>query len=435
MEYENDKQVIFVKDLFFAVLYCWKSILIAAVIGALLLGGFQFLQNKDNSSVNVQEFSPQQLQLQQRIDSKEAAVLNQKTYLQESPLMNMDPYSVYKTSLSFYIHNNYQIQPGMLYQNPDNTPALLNAYLQLLSDATLTKNIAEAVGMNALYVSELFSAATSENSIPGVLTVVITFNDQAKLNQIADQIKTHLTDAAESLQGQLGEHTIRCTETASGLSTDSNLANLQRQALDQLDVLSADLEKLENQYNALTPKKTSRSSMLMAVIGGFLGASAIAAVAFFGHLCSTKVYSTRTLVNQTGVKLITAIDSPAKQNLIDRWLKKLEGRTQGDWDSQVALLIAYIKNHCSNQDILLVTGDCPAGQITPVTQALQDAGLQIVAPGSLLRDPQAMTALPDCTAVLFVEQCKRSSYRNIEQQMAIVRELDKPLLGCVLLER
>ena len=32
MEYENDKQVVFLKDLFFSILYRWKGILIAALI-------------------------------------------------------------------------------------------------------------------------------------------------------------------------------------------------------------------------------------------------------------------------------------------------------------------------------------------------------------------------------------------------------------------
>lgn len=433
MEYENDKQVIFLKDLLFAILYRWKGILLAIVIGAVLLGGFQFLQNKNNSNVAPDEIPFKQQQLQQRIAIKEIAVENQAMYLQESPLMNMDPYRVYKTNLSFYIHNNYQIQPGMVYQNPDNTPALLNTYLQLLSDVSLTKQISEATGINAIYVQELFSAQVSENSIPGVLTVVVTFDNEAKLEKIVDLTKAHLLNAAESLKEQLGEHTVRCAVTPSGLTTDTVLANQQKQAADQLGTLSSDLEKLQTQLAAFASTGVSRSVVIMAIIGALLGAVLVCGFAVLMHICSSKAYSVRTLANHTGITVIGTLTAQKKKNKIDLLLKKIEGRNIDTWENEIPLLAAYLKNiGCTEKIMLTGDGDCTI--LKQVAESLANAGIQAFAAESLLRSHNAMTVLAEANYVVLVEQQGNSKYSNIEKEISLLKRLNKPILGGVFIE-
>ncbi len=432
MDYENDKQVIFLKDLFFAILYRWKGILIAAVIGALLLGGFQFLQNQKAADTNDQEISFNEQQLLQSIAAKESAIKNQTTYLMESPIMNMDPYSVYKANLSFYIHNNYQIQPGMMYQNPDNTPALLNAYQQLLSDVSLSKTVSEAMDINALYVRELFTADVSQGGIPGVLTVVITFNDQAKLEQLTDLIKTYLMNATASLKEQLGEHTVRCTVTHSGLTTDLSLSNLQKQAADQLNTLNADLENLRTQRNALLSADSPRSIVLMAIIGGLVGAFLIAAIAVCDHLFSGSVYSRRTLTNRTDLRVLGCVAESQKKCIIDKWLQKWEGRAS---EEQIPLVCATIRNYLNSGESLMITCD-PSGENTTavaIHDKLSQAGIPCVLHGSLLRDAAAIEALPQADAVLILAQYKKSKYTEVSQIASQIQDQNKHLLGCVLI--
>ena len=50
-EYER---VISVRDLFFHLLYRWRSILAAALIGALLLGGYAWISNRKSAVLKAQ---------------------------------------------------------------------------------------------------------------------------------------------------------------------------------------------------------------------------------------------------------------------------------------------------------------------------------------------------------------------------------------------
>ena len=436
MEYENNNQVIFLKDIIFAVLYRWKIILVAMLIGALLLGGFQFISNRNVVTESISTADRYKAeQLTQQIKVKDQAIANQIAYMQKSVLMNLDPYNVHQVSVSFYVHTDYQVLPDADIQIPNSTAALLNAYQALTNDSALTKTLADVTGIDVQYVSELISCESNADSNPGVLTVTILHSDNEKVLLMADAVSDYLDSAEAKLSAQLDAHTLSIISVASGKHTSTQLVTAQRQASDQLTALQTDKTKLQTELNKISTSTTLPTNpILLAVIGAFLGAFLVAGIAFVAHLGSAKVYSGRTLVNHTGVKLIARIGKPRCKNPIDRWLKKLEGRPAGDFVEQAAVVAAYLRTRCQAQDNLLLTGDCAEAQIEKMAEALRDAGLHVTACGSILRDARAIEALPQATAVVLVEQCKQSVYRHIEQEISTLKDTNTPLLGCVLLD-
>ena len=142
MEYEKKEQVIFIKDLLFAALYQWRKILIGAVILALILGGVSFLNQRKAAETTLSdeeaqsalaEFEENKARLEQDLENTEKALTNQENYLSQSPIMLMDPYGVYQASIEVTVQSDYQILPGMQYQNPDYTSAILRAYTVYLT--------------------------------------------------------------------------------------------------------------------------------------------------------------------------------------------------------------------------------------------------------------------------------------------------------------
>ena len=53
---------------------------------------------------------------------------NAQEYIDKSVRQKLDPYNVYTSETRFYITTDYKIMPGMDYQNPDYTSAVLSAY-------------------------------------------------------------------------------------------------------------------------------------------------------------------------------------------------------------------------------------------------------------------------------------------------------------------
>ena len=106
MEQERSAQTIYFKDLFFSVLYKWKWLVIAAVVGGLLLGGAEMLTSGVSTTLNPVTLTPEmqikvdQLQATQtRLEENIAALSD---YIDNSILMTLDPYHSY--TCGFYLY-------------------------------------------------------------------------------------------------------------------------------------------------------------------------------------------------------------------------------------------------------------------------------------------------------------------------------------------
>ena len=54
--------------------------------------------------------------------------------------------------------------------------------------------------------------------------------------------------------------------------------------------------------------------------------------------------------------------------------------------------------------------------------------------GNLLEDAEELEKLFDADAVVFVEECKVSKYSQVELELEKAKDLQKEVLGCVVLE-
>lgn len=91
--------------------------------------------------------------------------------MEKSVLNNLDPYNVWNAKTDLYISTGYQIMPGMSYQNPDRTGAVLAAYSSALNDGAILNEIAAQVGTEANYLRELVSVDYSTYS--QILTITV----------------------------------------------------------------------------------------------------------------------------------------------------------------------------------------------------------------------------------------------------------------------
>ena len=66
----------------------------------------------------------------------EYAIQKAQEYAENSVWNNLDPYNVWVAQADLYVTTNYQIQPGMAYQNPDRTDSVLSAYASLLGNSS-----------------------------------------------------------------------------------------------------------------------------------------------------------------------------------------------------------------------------------------------------------------------------------------------------------
>lgn len=148
--YQNYEQEIDLKDLMFSVLRRWRPIILIAIIFALLLGGLkvfkglgqikdaEFMAEKEQEyQDSLDQYEISKARLSKEIENIKNSLESQNEYMEKSILMNINPYDEYAASASFYVSTDYQIMPGMVYQNPDTAASIMAAYMSMIQDGEM----------------------------------------------------------------------------------------------------------------------------------------------------------------------------------------------------------------------------------------------------------------------------------------------------------
>lgn len=422
---EQEKQVVYFSDLFFAVLKRWKAILAAALILALALGGFQYWKNSrqesfDDSTAAAIAYNEEQLTI---ISNN---ILSQQAYMTESVLMTMDPYNSGKVTVDVYVYTDYQIMPGMEYQNTDKTMAVMRSYITALQSQEALDAFCAATGIESGYVTELISTETVANS--NLLSITVRCPHKETAQKLADAVVTQLKNAQAAVADRITAHEISVVTTPSTEPVDLDVAKAQSDAavrLNNLNLSYTDAKTaLKTVQNYASDNQTS-GPVIMAVLGAFAGVFLVAAWAVAVHLGSNKIYSGRVLENRVDIRVLGAL--PEKTTL----LSKLEGRAT---ESLYDVLAMNIRNYCGESKDVLLVGAVSDSHKEALSGQLQALGISATFDGSLLTSASALQQLQTSTAVVPIYTCGKSLYPQAEKEVRMITEQHKSLLGCILID-
>lgn len=445
MEHKKEDSVIYLKDLLFAALYRWRTILVIAIAFALLLGGFKaFPLLSDNNAEQLPQASLDNQQesdlLSAKVSLLEASLEDQKAYLQDSIFMQLNPYAFYEVALRLYVDSNYQINPDKTYQSIDKTPAILAAYTSALSSDEATRQLADAIKTDPKYIPELRKISSSVED--GMLSVAIQCANEEDAATLLSVLISEINATHEGINNAVDTHTISILEEVISQKADRSIATKQTEVFTlysqlQKDLANARLElgALKSKLNTSSPAGIIKNSVIFAIVGVILGVFLSVCVIWVKHIASNKVYGARNLTDRTGIKVISCMLCGSK-SAIDRWLLSMEGRCLNTMEEQIPLLAANIHARCNAANRIFVTGTASEENITLLTKALQSAlpDLQITGAYNLLANAEAIAALTDCDTVLLAEQCGVSRYSDINTELELVTDCHKALIGYVLLD-
>lgn len=129
---------------------------------------------------------------------------NAQEYIDKSVLNSLDPYNVYTSETSFYITTDYKIMPGMDYQNPDYTSAVLSAYNSLLTSHESIITIADQFSMEERYMRELISVSVDNDT--RLLTITTYGEDADEASRIMDLMLKRMEAVRENIETTVGNH-------------------------------------------------------------------------------------------------------------------------------------------------------------------------------------------------------------------------------------
>lgn len=455
METKQEGQVIYLKDLLFSALYKWKAILVWGAVLAVLLGGFKGLSsytNMKNEEIQSENSTQQELamevyetrkdSLQQQIEANRANARHQQKYLDESVLMNLDAYDFYEVYLSLFVETDYQIMPGMSYQNTDPTNAIIRAYIEGVTNDTSTSMLADSIGTEPEYLLELLSVDIPHDARGFSLHFKVL--DKTSGEKLLASLKQVIEQMQPEISQVIAPHELRIKEDFTRQAIDPALTQQQQDQANKLTELNDIIAGLQQQVNDLQlPKSTVvdgsnivKNTVIFAVLGGILGVMFVVLTAWIKHIFGRNVFSGRALSSRTGIKVFGGIKAGKRRCTVDAWLRAVEGRNDLPADKQRAMLACSIAASMGNEGVLQISGHCSAEEHTAFAEVLRrtDAKITVCDAGNLLQDVSARQALNEADAVLLIEQCEVSTYEGVQRQIDVIAEHGKKLLGCVLID-
>lgn len=444
MNHKNER-VIYIKDMLFAVLYRWRAIIIVALALALLLGGFRGISLlRSDVDLGAIQQAQEDYQLQAQILTQEVTALEEKieafsTYMTESPFMALNPYCVYIYEMHIYLDvPSTEAASGI--RNTDPADPLLGVYRKLLLSEDTLGAISAALGLEGMNMEAIVDVNSDYTT--NQLTIIVRQADQEKADIITDVLQTAVSNVRDAVTQIIGEHKMSVIRSSVSVHNDTDLALLQTKKNEELQKMKDTLKTRTAELNALaapavqpiTKAQILLSAIKYAILGGVLGCFAVAFVVVFIHLARSKVYSRRTLEDQTGLCVLGCIPGSKKHNAIDRWLRKLEGRCTDSSEAYCTLIAAHIRNLCGDEGALLLSGAAGADDRLCMLNALEAAGCKVIASGDLLHNIDTANALAGATCVVLLEQCGKTRYASALEAAELAEATGKPVLGCVLID-
>ncbi len=467
MEYNNTgyEREIDLKELMFVVLRQWRLLLAAAVAMAFLFGGYKavstwFREFAPKESVDSEskykkemEYYEQKLLAGEReVENLTDSIERQREYLAESVFINMSPYDIWEAKADFFVETDYEIMPGMAYQNRDFTATVLQTYQSALSGTDFIEEAAEFCGIQARYLKELvtISIGRSDEGYNNLLSIQIRHREEGKAKELLEKYIEGVYQYREKICSSIREHTITEVNRSLGAQVDLGLADRQRSERAQLDSLMENLAAKEESLDALkkeeVPQKDVpavgalvKTGVKYGILGGFMGIFGVMFFICIHFVMSDKVSSARELKYRFQFRILGNLpDGTSKKgiNPIDAWLSKLEGRPQRkDINREYDLIAVNILNAEEKTGPIFLTGGAVQEKIDDVAENLGKRlpDVTMVSGGNFLSDPESLKKLPQCGCVVLVEQCGVSSYGDTELEIEKIRDLNKKLAGCILI--
>lgn len=443
MNIHRDEQALYVKDLIFYIFRRWKMILVLALIAAMALGGASALRSRRAVMSEAQlraaaeQYEAEKQRLQASVDRLQNAVDSKQAYLEQSELMNMDPYGFYQGNVKIYVDTDYHFVYGNAEQEPDMTGRILHAYQILLKNNDSCKAVAQAIDLDVQYVAELVgvSAGDSLDVQDGILTIDVWMRDEARLSSALEALNDQLRKNHAYVSGLIADHTVEVISTDMKLISSTELQKSQAEQMRILEQVTAERDAAKQAMYALKrPSAAADHSVVKyAVVGAAAGVVLAAFVAVVLFFLRDKVRSVRAVEDRLPIRVIARL-AGARKGAVGGWISAMEGRVTQNSKDVLDFAAISVANYCGACDKILVA--CPSG-VTVAEQVFEKLVAQktaVAVCGSLCDDPAAMEQLTQCDKILLVAQCDRTGFGEMNRQIAIARDLGKTIAGCLLVE-
>lgn len=474
----QDEEEIDLVALMVTLLHKLKPILLTAVVCAVLFGGVAGVRAAKGGSTSAEEQKAYEQALDEYEQKKADYAFEQKQYEQstannqqmqkqaQETLEQAQDYAENSLLGRLNAYNVWTAQADVYVDAADasRTAALLTAYSNQLTSGDALEQAAEAVNLQARYLTGAIAAepqvsGTETVAYSGVLTLRAYAADQVRAQAMLDAMLGQLNCLHDSISAAVGSHDVRVISTgiSQGVSMELRAAQQENNAdiqelQSQLVELQSAQQTLDDNWNSAKSdwKNTSEPALgggaassvaKYLLIGFLLGGVLACGVVVVKFLLDGMVYSASELNRSTGLPVLGALasDRTKKAGKLDAKLYQMEGRPDGSADAEMLCLMAQtIRSRAPEAKNILVTGDLPADQLEALAAALQATeplrGQSVTAAESILKAAATVPHVVAADAIVLAADCTVTRTDAVREQNEKIVRLGKQILGCIVYE-
>ena len=484
-------------DLFAEILLHWRGMLLSALLGAVLLGAFGYMRSMQSAKVQnrmleeqryaaeqQKEMTEEELEniwetnrvlMENRLNETQLASVNtalvykecyeeKLNYQENSPLMQLDPFHVQRTDLTFLIQTN----------DISDACMIRDIYKELLLSSSLYEFVQEKCNI-ADGVEELIFFKRPENSVlqeneTNILCVQLIHEDIEICRLMADAVLNYVQQQYQELETTVGQHKTILLNRSQGEVADTYVANLQKTCASDLysmqsvlNVLTASFsaEQLEYYNFMLEARQNSNEqesfadnatvwatpnlSVKYIVLGAVLFAFAYVAMVFVNYIFNNKIRSIDNFQGLYSIPQLGDVTMSGRKRflgVIDRWILKMRyhGRRRFSPEEAVGLTIMAVKMEAQKHNVknVYLIGCNLVGAAeqvcTQIKSALAKEQIDVCVLNNVLYDAEAMGRLESAEAAVLVETAGVTMYDEITQELQLLNRQKIEVLGGIVVE-
>lgn len=474
----QDEEEIDLVALMVTLLHKLKPILLTAVVCAVIFGGVAGVRAAKGGSTSAEKQKAYEQALDEYEQKKADYAFEQKQYEQstannqqmqkqaQETLEQAQDYAENSLLGQLNAYNVWTAQADVYVDAADasRTAALLTAYSNQLTSGDALEQAAEAVNLQARYLTGVIAAepqvsGTETVAYSGVLTLRAYAADQVRAQAMLDAMLGQLNRLHDSISAAVCSHSVRVIDQSVTQGVSTELRALQQTSNEDVQNLQSQLMELQSARQALddnlaSAKSTWESAEEPALDGGtasslakylligfLLGGVLACGVVVVKFLLDGMVYSASELNRSTGLPVLGALasDRTKKAGKLDAKLYQMEGRPDGSADAEMLCLMAQtIRSRAPEAKNILVTGDLPADQLEALAAALQATeplrGQSVTAAESILKAAATVPHVVAADAIVLAADCTVTRTDAVREQNEKIVRLGKQILGCIVYE-
>jgi|GEM_PF-4170196 len=452
---ENYEAELNLRDMFFHILYHWRSCLCAALIGAILLGGYQamYLARIHGEGKLTLEEQQYQLDLEEYYDALNTyqnyiaaysdLLAERNEYRTGSVWIALDSQNEWVATRRYYV----QMEAEALEALPENSAQDPADHVAAVYNATLKSNLDSGEMLALLgtdrreYIDELV-AVWIDNTANTIMLQTVGA-DEAFVTAAMAYFVNRLETVCAAKAQEVGAHRLVLVNEDVVSRKDATLLGEQQELDRQIDGYREGIRLNTQKYNELVdedePPEPGTHIKKMALIGFILGLVLAAGVHLIRYATDGRLHSAKEMTGRYAVPVYGSFAHRRARRSgrgLDGWLEKREFKhVVTDADTVYRSIAALMAESLGEKDVLL-TGTVGREKLEAVCgelkKRLPDAVRLSTQPDA--RSNSGVIALAgQADAVILVEEKNVSRVSQIRREAEILAIGGAKVAGCIVL--